>query len=142
MAREGELKERPKKGINENIAALTPVKTGPVNPTPEKSRKNINEGEYLKTLGLAKKGMEKRIPLNEMKPKEREMLLFPANFLEGRGVEVPKFGKESIFVTTGPNNGKFLNGKGETFSFVLSGNEILYSINDSPRESISRKGMA
>lgn len=139
MAREGELKKKPKEApAAPSLGNFLPVRTEaktkmPVGETEEK--------KILGNLGYAKRGMGKRIPLNELKKNEKETLLFPAKFLEGMGVEIPEFGKDSIFVTTGPNNGKFINSRGENFSFVLSGDKILYSINDSPRESMSKKGL-
>lgn len=139
MAREGELKKKPKEApaapsLGNFLPVRTEVKTKPVGETEEK--------KILGNLGYAKRSMGNRIALNDdnrlTEEEIKKLLDFPANFLAKKGEDIPKFDTTSILVTTGPNNGKLINKNGEELSYVFSGNAILYSINDSPRKKIDK----
>ena len=136
MASKGTLREKPR---NEALV-LTPVKIvgEPAARAPsavaERPRAEIDEKGYLNALGLARKGMDRRIPWGSMNKETRETVDYLLGILKRAGVDAPAFGKDTVFATTGPNNITCINGNGEKCSFVMSGNEIFYAINDSPRE--------
>lgn len=100
----------------------------------------VKDEGVLKRLASAKHVQAKRTPLYNMNNEQRKTLLFPLNVLEEMGVDVPKMDEKAIFVTTGPNNGQ-LESKDGTFSFVLRGTDILYSINGGPRKKMNKRGL-
>ncbi|MCP4647291.1 MAG: hypothetical protein GY852_06060 [bacterium] len=100
----------------------------------------VKDNAMLNRLAGAKRVQAKRTPLYNMDNEQKEAVLFPLKFLKEMGVEVPEMGDKAIFVTTGPNNGQ-LESKNGTFSFVLRGSDILYSINGGPRKKMNKRGL-
>jgi len=100
----------------------------------------VKDNAVLQRLASAKRVQAKRTPLYNLNNAQRETVLFPLKFLKEMGVEVPEMNDKAIFVTTGPNNGQ-LESKEGTFSFVLSGSSILYSINGGPRKKMTKRGL-
>ena len=102
----------------------------------------VKDDAVLKRLASAKmsKAQARRTPLYNMDAQQKETLLFPIKLLEKMGEEVPEMDDKAIFVTTAPNNGQ-LESKDGTFSFVLSGSDILYSVNGGPRKKLNKRGI-
>jgi carbamoylphosphate synthase small subunit len=85
-----------------------------------------------KNLSSAKISRQaKRAMLYDMSAKERELILFPLRELEAAGVDVPKMGKDAIFLSTGPGNGELVNKGRESVAFRFRGSEIICSVRGS-----------
>lgn len=101
----------------------------------------VRDEQMLKRIVEAKleRVRAKRIPLYEMNKSEQEIVKFPLELLREKGVDVPEIDKETVCITTGPNNMELANKKGEVVSLTLTGNKIAYSINGSPRKEMGSR---
>jgi hypothetical protein len=81
-----------------------------------------------------------RTMLYDMGKGERELVSFPLEQLKAAGVEVPKMGKDAVFVSSGPDNGQLINKSKESVAFRFRGNEIICSVNGSAPIKIGLKG--
>jgi hypothetical protein len=101
----------------------------------------VKDEQMLERIVAAKlnRVRAKRIPLYEMDRNEQKIVLFPLELLGEKGVDVPKMDKETMCITTGPNNIELANKKRDVVSLTLTGNKIAYSINGSPRREMGGK---
>ncbi|MBN2121797.1 hypothetical protein JW721_01950 [Candidatus Micrarchaeota archaeon] len=102
---------------------------------PSRVAKNVAENMFK-----APQAKAKRVMLYDMKPAERNLVSFPLEQLREAGVEVPKMGKDAIFVSTGPDNGQLINKDKETVAFRFRGNDIICSINGSAPIKLGMQG--
>ncbi len=102
------------------------------------SLRNINKRLRVAKLSHA----EKRMPLMDLNPKIREHVSYFLTLLEREGAAIPKLDKDTMFISTGPNNWEVVDKKGNTASVIFSGTSLLVSINGSPRKKMSKKEMS